>query len=198
MSETVMPSSPPVIALILAAGRGRRFGSDKRRASLPSGARLLASTVALAQRCFAEVYVVLRPEDEPQLLGLGAGVKIVRCAAADLGMGHSLAAGVRAVAELRSKAVAVLLGDMPWIAESSLQHLANAADPERIVFPLYAGERGHPVIFGRRYWRELEALTGDQGAKAVLSGHEEAWLGIELDDPGVLLDVDIPEALSVG
>ncbi|RJG12024.1 nucleotidyltransferase family protein [Pseudomonas cavernicola] len=193
-----MPTSPPVIALILAAGRSRRFGSDKRRASLPDGARLLAATVAVAQRCFAEVYVVLRPEDDPQALGLGAEVRLVRCAAADLGMGHSLAAGVRAVAEQRSRAVAVLLGDMPWIAESSLQHLAYAADSERIVFPLYAGERGHPVLFGRRYWRELEALTGDHGAKAVLDAHEEAWLGIELDDPGVLRDVDTPEALSGG
>lgn len=191
-----MPASTQVVALILAAGRGRRFGCDKRRASLADGVGLLAATVALAQRCFAEVYLVLRPEDDPQALGLAADVQLVRCAAADLGMAHSLAAGVHALAGHRCRAVAVMLGDMPWISTSSLQVLTQAADPERIVFPVHAGERGHPVIFGRRFWHELEALTGDQGAKAIVAANELAWLRIGVDDPGVLRDVDTPEALS--
>ncbi|NQD95804.1 nucleotidyltransferase family protein [Pseudomonas sp. CrR25] len=190
-----MSATPQVVALILAAGRGRRFGSDKRYARLADGVGLLAATLATARRSFANVYVVLRPEDDAEALGVGADVPLVRCAEADLGMGHSLAACVRALADQPADAMAVLLGDMPWIADASLRRLASAAEPARIVFPLHGGERGHPVIFGRRYWPELLALTGDQGAKAVLARHRQACLAVALDDPGVLRDVDTPQAL---
>jgi molybdenum cofactor cytidylyltransferase len=190
-----MHASPQVIALVLAAGRSRRFGSDKRAARLPDGQSLLAATLALAQRNFPEVAVVLRSGDEAEALGVPSGVQVIRCADADLGMGHSLAAGVAALAEERFRAIAVMLGDMPWIADASLRHLAESADVDRIVFPLHDGQRGHPVLFGRRYWQEMMTLTGDQGARRVLEDHEEAWLGLEVNDPGVLRDADTPAAL---
>lgn len=190
-----MHASPQVIALVLAAGSSRRFGSDKRAARLPDGQSLLAATLALAQRNFPEVAVVLRSGDEAEALGVPSGVRVIRCADADLGMGHSLAAGVAALAEERFRAIAVMLGDMPWIADASLRHLAESADIDRIVFPLHDGQRGHPVLFGRRYWQEMMTLTGDQGARRVLEDHEEAWLGLEVNDPGVLRDADTPAAL---
>jgi molybdenum cofactor cytidylyltransferase len=188
-------TTPEVVALVLAAGSSRRFGSDKRRACLADGRPLLVATLQLALRNFAAVALVLRPEDDPLALGVPAGVQVIRCSDAALGMGHSLAAGVSALASTPSRAIAVLLGDMPWVAEASLQQLIGAAAAERIVFPLYGGERGHPVLFGRRYWHELRELHGDRGAKALLADHQAAWLGIELDDPGVLRDVDTPQAL---
>ncbi|MEO4045638.1 nucleotidyltransferase family protein [Pseudomonas sp. CAU 1711] len=184
-----------VLALVLAAGAGRRFGSDKRLARLADGRGLLAASVERAQALFGEVWVVLREEDDPQALGLPPAVRPIRCADAALGMGHSLAAGARALREEPGEAMAVLLGDMPWVAPATLQALQAAASAERILFPLYRGERGHPVLFGRRFWGELEALHGDQGARAVLATHPQACLGLELDDPGVLRDVDEPQAL---
>lgn len=190
-----MHASPQVIALVLAAGSSRRFGSDKRAARLPDGQSLLAATLALARRNFPEVAVVLRSGDEAEALGVPSGVRVIRCADADLGMGHSLAAGVAVLVEERFRAIAVMLGDMPWIADASLRHLAESADIDRIVFPLHDGQRGHPVLFGRRYWQEMMTLTGDQGARRVLEDHEEAWLGLEVNDPGVLRDADTPAAL---
>ncbi|SDK36199.1 nucleotidyltransferase family protein [Pseudomonas indica] len=190
-----MHASPQVIALVLAAGRSRRFGSDKRAARLPDGQSLLAATLVLARRNFPEVAVVLRSDDEAEALGVPSGVRVIRCTDADLGMGHSLAAGVAVLAAERFRAMAVMLGDMPWIADASLRHLAESADVDRIVFPLHDGQRGHPVLFGRRYWQEMMTLTGDQGARRVLEDHEEAWFGLEVDDPGVLRDADTPAAL---
>lgn len=186
-----------MVAVVLAAGRGRRFGSDKRIARLSDGQGLLATAVARAQRHFGQLYVVLRDDDEPQALGLGPHTQIVRCADADQGMGTSLAAAITQVAALDSQAsaVAVLLGDMPWLADQTLQRLVQAADIAQIVFPVHKGSRGHPVIFGRKYWPQLQALKGEQGARTILQAHAHACVGLDVDDPAVLLDVDCPQAL---
>ncbi|AYF88478.1 nucleotidyltransferase family protein [Pseudomonas sp. JS3066] len=184
-----------VPALILAAGFGTRFGSDKRRATLADGRTLLAASLERARTVFDEVQVVLRPEDDPTVLGLPEGCNIILCEDAGRGMGHSLAAGARALANGEADAIAVLLGDMPWIAESSLRALLGKAAPGRIVFPVHHDERGHPVLFGREFWPELCALTGDEGARRVLRAHAAAWVAVGVDDPGVLRDVDSPEAL---
>ncbi|WP_271410645.1 nucleotidyltransferase family protein [Pseudomonas sp. Q1-7] len=187
---------PNVPALILAAGFGSRFGSDKRRATLADGRTLLAASLERAQRVFDEVHLILRPEDDPQSLGLPDGCSIIRCADAGQGMGHSLAAGVRALADSPAEAIAVLLGDMPWIAESSLHALVAKSAAGRIVFPVHHDERGHPVLFGRDFWPELQRLTGDEGARRVLRAHASAWVAVGVDDPGVLRDVDSPEVLA--
>ena len=187
---------PNVPALILAAGFGTRFGSDKRRTTLADGRTLLAASLERAQVVFGEVHVVLRPEDDPAALGLPEGCNIILCEDAGLGMGHSLAAGARALATGEGEAIAVLLGDMPWIAESSLNALIAKAAPGRIVFPVHHDERGHPVLFGREFWTELQQLTGDEGARRVLRAHAAAWIAVGVDDPGVLRDVDSPAALE--
>ncbi|AYC32369.1 nucleotidyltransferase family protein [Pseudomonas cavernae] len=185
-----------VAALILAAGFGTRFGSDKRRATLADGRTLLAASLERVREVFDEVHLVLRPEDDPVALGVPAGCSIIRCTDAGQGMGHSLAAGVRELAQSPADAIAVLLGDMPWIAEASLRALVGEAAPGRIVFPVHQGERGHPVLFGRDFWSELQALTGDEGARRVLRANAADWVAVGVDDSGVRLDVDRPETLS--
>ena len=187
---------PKVIALLLAAGRGTRFGSDKRVARLTDGRTLLAVSLARARQVFAEVWVVLRAEDDAQALGLPADTPIIRCHDAELGMGHSLAAGVHALRAEPATAIAVLLADMPGIQPASLVLLREQAGAERIVFPLYRGQRGHPVLFGRMFWQELTQLRGDEGARTLLQAHGAACHGLTLDDAGVLLDLDTPQALQ--
>ena len=119
-----MPSLPApateVIGLVLAAGRSTRFAGDKRRARLADGRSLLEASLDSARQAFAEVWVVLRPDDDAEALGIPPGVGIVRSEQADLGMGHSLAAGIRQLLPSSARAVAILLGDMPWIAAASL------------------------------------------------------------------------------
>ncbi|SDI10554.1 molybdenum cofactor cytidylyltransferase [Pseudomonas delhiensis] len=184
------------VALLLAAGSGHRFGADKRQARLADGRGLLAASLANAREAFDEVLVVLRPEDDAAALGVPVDIATVRCAEAAAGMGHSLAAGVAALADNPAASVAILLADMPWIAPQTLHLLATQASEQRIVFPLHQGQRGHPVLFGRAFWPELRALQGDEGARAVLQAHREAWHPVEVGDPGVLRDVDTPAALN--
>ncbi len=179
-------------ALVLAAGQGSRFGSDKRLARLPSGQTLLAATLARVLEVFDEVYVVLRVGDDPQALGIPPQVRIVRAESAGDGMGSSLAAGIGGLADSKAEAVAVLLGDMPWVAAETLRHLSANALTGQIVVPVHEGQRGHPVLFGRAFWPALIAVGGDQGGRQVILDHPDRCVRIPVADVGVLRDVDRP------
>ncbi|HGM5581456.1 TPA: NTP transferase domain-containing protein [Pseudomonas putida] len=179
-------------ALVLAAGRSTRFGSDKRTAALANGQSVLASTLKEVQAYFDPVYVVLRCDDDPQTLGIDAQVHIVRAEQAADGMGASLAAGITALANVDAPAVAVLLGDMPWIAPQTFEQLLGHLAAPRILLPRYQGRRGHPVIFGRHFWADLTRLQGDQGGRLVIEANPHACLVLDLDDPGILRDIDTP------
>jgi len=185
-----------VVALVLAAGSARRFGADKRRAALSDGRSLLAHSVERAWAAFDDVRVVLREGERGEDFGLPAACRIVVSPLAAAGMGHSLAAGAGSLLDSQAQAVAILLGDMPWIEPATLLRLAEAVTASTIVLPRHAGQQGHPVIFGRDFWPTLGRLSGDEGARAVLRAHQGCCVVVEVDDAGVLLDVDMPQALQ--
>lgn len=186
-----------VAGLVLAAGFSRRFGGDKRAARLSSGQTLLGASLALPCMQLDEVWVVLRAEDDSTALGVPAQVQVIHNDCAELGMGHSLASGVRAVSQLtKAHSLAIFLGDMPWISAASLSRLLALASSGHIVVPTFQGQPGHPVIFGRRFWPALQSLSGETGAKSVIQAHSQAVRRLQLNDPGILRDVDTPRFIE--
>ena len=169
----------------------------KRRLELADGRSLLSASLALPCSMLEEVWLVLRPDEAPAALDLPTGVRIVQNPATAQGMGHSLAAGAeRLLAESRADAVAIFLADMPSIRRHSLEVLMACAAPDRIVLPSHQGKRGHPVLFGRDFWPQLATLGGDAGARAVIQHNAEALHIVELNDAGVLQDIDTPADLA--
>ncbi len=188
--------APGIVGILLAAGRGTRFGGDKLLARLGSG-DLVGEPVGVAalrhlRLAVLEVIAVVRDDDRALAAQLGAnGARIVRCANADDGMGASLACGVRATAQAHGWLVA--LADMPWIAPATIARVAAAvADGALVAAPFHGGERGHPVGFGASCYAALSALTGDEGAKAIVAAQRDRIVRIEVDDAGILRDVDTP------
>lgn len=186
-----------IVALVLAAGRGKRFGVDKRSIALEGGKTLLEATVDSVIPHFSRLYIVIRDADDPGRLRLRLPMTVVRSVRADGGMGYSIADGVAALEDSKAAAVAVLLGDMPCIEPETFRTLITQAGEDRIVRPEFQGRAGHPVIFGRAFWRELINLQGKEGARSVIHRHLDACIHIEVDDPGVRMDADRPEDLDV-
>lgn len=193
--------TPKVLGLILAAGHSRRFGSDKRLASF-DGQTLLAATTAMLAPHVSSITVVLRHGECAEALGLQAGTHVLQAPASPVGMGTSLAA---AVTELlisddphhqRCEALALMLGDMPELRAETLLQLMAHARLDAIVRPRHQGRAGHPVIFGRAFWPALAELEGDEGARALLKRHTSQVVMLDVDDPGILTDIDTPADLS--
>jgi molybdenum cofactor cytidylyltransferase len=120
---------------------------------------------------------------------VSTGARVIACDRAAEGMGASLACGVAAAADADGWIVA--LADMPWIAPTSIVAVADALrDGAEIAAAHFEGKRGHPVGFAKKYGPLLASLTGDAGARSVIAARQWALQLVEVDDPGVLRDVD--------
>lgn len=175
--------------VIPAAGRGSRFAGPQHKLEQPfGGSTVLGSTVRHAVQTQLPVVVVTTEALQPIVAELLAARDIVVLSAFDAarGMGHTIATGV---AE-RSGAPGwlVLPGDMPLVRPDSILAVATALEQHAVVYAQHLGRRGHPVGFSAELYSELIALTGDEGARRLMARYPAH--GQEVDDPGVLLDVD--------
>lgn len=185
-----MPAAREIVGILLAAGSSRRFGSDKLAHRLPDGKPLAVAAADSLRPACDRLVAVLRPGADrlAELLG-AAGCETLFCVDADRGMGCSLACAVRATPDAAGWLVA--LADMPFIATRSHQQVAAALRcGASIAATEYGGRRGHPVGFSSRWFAALAALTGDQGAKAIVQANDELITRCAVDDEGVLRDVD--------
>jgi len=188
-----------IVGILLAAGRGERFGGDKLGALLRSGPHAgLTVGVAACRTLRAAVdpvVAVVRAGDVSLAAALAReGAQVVVAGRADDGMGASLAAGVAAARAADGYVVA--LADMPWVAPATIRAVAEALrDGASIAAPRHRGARGHPVGFGAAHRDELAALAGDRGARAILDARAAAVRYVDVDDPGTLRDVDVPADL---
>ncbi len=106
-------------------------------------------------------------------------------------MGDSIAAGVAACPD--ADGWLIVLGDMPFILPSSIERVVAAIADDAVSVPVQDGEFGHPVGFGRSFGPGLQALSGDRGARPLFT--QGRVVEVAVDDPGVLWDIDVPEAL---
>lgn len=189
-----MPERTSPAGILLAAGRGLRFGADKRWQPLADGTPMAVAAACSLAVAVAEVVVVLRPEDRELAERMRRfGCRPVFCAEAVSGMGHSLAAGV--VATARADGWLVALADMPWIRpDSHLAVVAALRAGASQARACYRDRPGHPVGFSSIWQARLVALAGDRGARDLLD--DRVLARCEVEDPGVLQDVDLAADLE--
>jgi molybdenum cofactor cytidylyltransferase len=153
-----------------------------------------AAEVALEARLDPVLAVVggARPLVEAALAGLP--LQIIANPDYAAGQSTSLRVGIAGLGPNADAAI-VLLGDQPFVTAAIVERLVAEWRASRapIVAPTYAGQRGNPVLFARAIWPELQAIQGDQGARAVLAADPARVHLAPFDDPRPLSDIDTLE-----
>ena len=186
----------PIIGILLAAGSASRFGGAKLLASLPGGPPVGVASLKNLAAAVGTVVAVVRPGDVALASAFAAhGARVTVCPRAVEGMGASLAWGVRAAPVATGWVIA--LADMPWIDPRTIACVADALKRgSALAAPDYLGTRGHPVGLAARFYGELTALSGDEGAKRLLTAHAAAMELLAVSDAAVLRDIDTPGDLE--
>lgn len=181
-------------AVVLAAGNSRRFGTDKRLATI-DGQPMAVKALQVYLTELKSVYVVLRPSD-PLRPVLPPGVQVIEALDARLGMGHSLATAAAKLTDVNW--ILVGLADMPWIKPDTIARIVTSIcdQDDAIVKPSYRGRFGHPVGFTANFLDELKGLTGDVGAKEVIRQNRDKVIDVPVTDDAILRDVDTPQQLT--
>lgn len=189
-----------IATILLAAGRGTRFGAEPKLLAELDGQPLVrhAAATALAARP-RPVVAVLGAHAEAVAAALsGLDVRLVRNEAYAAGLSTSLRAGVEALPPGCDAAI-VMLGDMPRVTARLVDRLADAfveaGGKSAAIVPVHGGVRGNPVLLNLRLLGAgIATLTGDRGAGPLLGGRADV---LEIDgDPGTALDIDTSESLA--
>lgn len=182
------PSRPCVV--VLAAGQGGRFAGDRRKLTRTlGGASVLATTLGNAIASGLPVVVVTTVALVPLALQHVAARDVVELpdvTEPGHGIGRAIAAGVAARAD--APGWLVLPGDMPLVQPDTLAAVAAALDEHPVTYAQHQGRRGHPVGFAAELYSELVVLRGDDGARRLVARYPS--FGVDVEDPGTLLDVD--------
>ena len=186
-----------IAAIILAAGESRRMGFPK--AALPyRNSTFLEATVSASDAAgLTPVVVVVSPGTHNTLKGIKLPKLLVAInETPQTGQIGSLRKGLDTLLNRPVDAVVVWPVDHPHVRVATIQQMLGAyrESGAPIVIPTYQGRRGHPVLFARPVFDELQTAPGELGARAVVRANRSRVFEVPVPDPAILEDIDTPDA----
>jgi molybdenum cofactor cytidylyltransferase len=188
-----------VAAVVLAAGRSTRMGSNKLLEPL-GGVPLVRRVAEAAIEAKLEPVVVVTGHDGAAVGATldGLSVRLVENPDFADGLSTSLKVGIGSLPQGLDAAM-ILLGDMPLVTASLLRRLVAAFEAEPgglAAVPLHEGEWGNPVILAPALFGDVQDLSGDTGARGLLESRRDMVIEVPVSDDAVVVDVDTPAALA--
>lgn len=185
-------------AVILAAGKSSRMGEAKQLLRLGEKTVLGQTVENVRAARLDEIVIVLgaaaeaiREQLPAELLG---EARVLVNPEYETGMASSLQAGLAALGS-DVEAALIVLGDQPFVRPSTLDRIVEEYRRTwaEIVIPMHEGARGNPVLLDRSVFAKAMTLEGDVGCRAIFAKHREGVVYVDVEDPGVLLDIDSRE-----
>jgi len=184
-----------ICAIILAAGRSRRMGTQKLL--LPFGGQSVIVHIAdqILRGGVEQTIVVVAPDAAALAEALaGRSITLVTNPDDEGDMLSSVRCGLRALPQ-ECEAVLVVLGDQPAVRGELIAGMVHAMRTagRPIVVPVHQGRRGHPILFSARYRQEVLTSHDGVGLRGMLLRHPEDVLELDVPSDWVLADMDWPE-----
>ncbi len=187
-----------IVGLLLAAGRSTRFGRNKLLHAPPGEPPLALQATRCLSALEYSLAVIPQGDSVLRVLFQDIGLAVTELPTTESmnadtlpGLSDSLRIGIEATPEAMAWIIA--LSDMPQVKVSTVAAMREAlVEGAPIVACRYRGQRGNPVGFSSRFRDELVALQGDQGARGLLEAYSSEVCWLDVEDPGILLDIDVP------
>ena len=180
--------------ILLAAGSSSRLGRPKQLINY-QGKTLLQHSIEAAQHSAADVLIVVLGcnADLIQTHIESKEVSVLVHAHWKDGMSSSMQCGLRHLIETRQvDQVVLMLCDQPFVHQGLLDQLMldKKTSGKGIIACSYAGTVGVPALFDQKYFSELLALKGTEGAKKVILNHQEDTFLVDFPLGAVDLDTE--------
>ena len=187
-----------IAGLVLAGGRSSRMAPRNKLLLTVGGAPMVRHVATTALAGGANPVIVVTGHEAASVAAALRGLAVTIVANPDYadGLSTSLRAGLRALPASIDGAL-IMLGDMPEVEDLGAPPLMAAfTGPAAICVPVRHGRRGNPVLWGSAYFAEMMQLTGDNGAKPLMSRHETHLIEVQVSTDSIFEDVDAPEDLA--
>lgn len=180
-------------AILLMAGNSVRFGENKLT-HFVDNKKMYQYALELILNC-SELFsgiIVVTQYDEIEKSAVENNIKVIRNIHSERGISSSIHLGIEAIPEKRNQAYLFLVGDQPWLTETTIKGLVNGwrCSGKGIGCVAFQKKLGNPVIFSWKYRKELMSLSGDRGGKKVLYCHKEDVYYYEVMEQKELKDID--------
>ncbi|MGH7865986.1 MAG: nucleotidyltransferase family protein [Candidatus Binataceae bacterium] len=188
----------PIEGILLAAGESRRMGYPKPLLRLNSHTYIESAALGMLDSVARLIIVVgAHAERVRAAIPHDSRVSVVENPQWRSGQLSSLQVGLAAIARDATAAM-VHLVDHPTVLRTTYLTLANefAKSHSQVLIARHRGRRGHPAIFARAIFDELALAPVDRGARAVIDADPSRVAYLDVDDPGVSLDLDTPADLA--
>jgi len=186
-----------IMALVLAAGYSSRMKRNKMLLPFGEGTVIENTVQRFFQAQVNGVAVVVGHQQEEIRQALASyPVQFIENPHFPEGMSSSVKAGIKVLGEdPQVDGVMIIPGDMPLVKKETVcavrEKFRESFSP--VIIPVYEGKKGHPVYFARTLFRRLEEISGDVGAREVVRENLASCFFLEVNDAGVLIDIDSPE-----
>lgn len=189
-----MMSEPlPVAAVVLAAGQGSRMGGGKLLLPLGDTTVIERAVQSFLDTQIADITVVVGNYALALQHALrNYPVRFAFNPDPQSEMIDSIRCGLRALDPNGMDAFLVTPADMPLIQPETIRRVVTALlqSDKSIAVPTYLGRRGHPIAFHRSLYERVLTFQSHQGIRPLVHGHPEQVLLVEVEDEGVVMDID--------
>lgn len=169
--------------IILGAGKASRMGKDKLNLKLGNES-IIETVIKNAKGSKLDELVLIYGKYD-----INTDIDKLYNADFEQGMSTSIKKGIE---NFEGDAVMILLGDMPYVTAHIIDKLYDefTSDNKAMVVPVFNGQRGNPVIIGRKYFKELLENNGDKGARAIIKNNPNDVHCVEVMDNSIFVDID--------